>query len=67
MSAVGIASESLDESSLRAMVIRWKLAQLYLDNHPEAAERGRMALKMLLDRDFPVLLRKIMQREATAL
>ncbi|MBV9267339.1 MAG: hypothetical protein JO061_14300 [Acidobacteriaceae bacterium] len=61
MSAVGTAGEPLDSSSLQAMLIRWKLAEQYILDPPEAGDAGKMALHVLLSHDVPVLIRELMR------
>jgi hypothetical protein len=59
MSAVSIASEPLDRSSLEAMMIRWKLVEGYLSETAKSEEIGKMALHVLVSHDFPVLIREL--------
>jgi hypothetical protein len=61
MSAVGTAGDSLDDSSLRAILIRWKLAEQYILDTPGTLETGKMALHVLLSHDVPVLIRELMR------
>jgi hypothetical protein len=59
MSVVPTTEEPLDESTLRAIMIRWKLAEQFLMDIPEAAETGNMAIHVLVAHDLPVLVEEI--------
>jgi hypothetical protein len=59
MSAVSIASEPLDRSSLQAIMIRWELAQQYLTETSRLEDIGKMALHVIVSHDIPILLREL--------
>lgn len=61
MSAAALQTEPIDWNSLQAVMIRWKLAEQFLSDTPEAIETGRMALHVLIYRDFPALLREVIR------
>ena len=59
MSAVALAIDPLDRASLEAIMIRWKLAENYLLDEPDAPEAGKMALHVLVSHDFPMLVKEL--------
>jgi hypothetical protein len=59
--AAAAASEPIDSTSLQALMIRWKLAEQFLFDNPDAAETGKMALHVLICRDFPTLIRELVR------
>jgi hypothetical protein len=62
MSAVATTVlEPLDNSSLEAIMIRWKLAEQHLMEHADIVGAGKMALHVLVSRDLPMLLKELLR------
>ena len=49
----------LDSSILHAIMIRWKLAEEFLENSHSDEELANRALEVLIREDFPVLLKEL--------
>jgi hypothetical protein len=61
MSAPSAAFEPIDAGFFQAMMIRWKLAEQFLFDHPESKETGKMALHVLVCKDLPALIQEIVR------
>lgn len=53
--------EDIDQSWLQHFLIRWKLAEEYLEDLPETGIAADYALRCLLTRDIPALAREIVR------
>ena len=54
-----LSSEPIDLCDLEGIMIRWHLADDYLFRESSRSETGKQALKALISRDFPILVREL--------
>lgn len=61
MTAQPAVPAPIDSNSLQALMIRWKLAEQFISDNPDAIETGNMALRVLIEQDLPTLIHEVLR------